>query len=170
MKCVFALYTLFIPHHYIHFYSTRQIKEENRSTREEIKCLEEKNTEIVSLLTQSKQKILKLESELTDKEVILKEKKSLISENAELKALTAHQNDRLKLCHQEIEDSREELGTLESIISQLSLSASEEVWQLVYHSKCVLFILILIEYFIWTFCLARPTKSPELEKCLLDSA
>ncbi|XP_059584041.1 coiled-coil domain-containing protein 18 isoform X3 [Alligator mississippiensis] len=105
----------------------RQIKEENRSTREEIKCLEEKNTEIVSLLTQSKQKILKLESELTDKEVILKEKKSLISENAELKALTAHQNDRLKLCHQEIEDSREELGTLESIISQLSLSASEEI-------------------------------------------
>ncbi|XP_006265617.4 coiled-coil domain-containing protein 18 isoform X2 [Alligator mississippiensis] len=114
----------------------RQIKEENRSTREEIKCLEEKNTEIVSLLTQSKQKILKLESELTDKEVILKEKKSLISENAELKALTAHQNDRLKLCHQEIEDSREELGTLESIISQLSLSASEEFK--LHHSKCQL--------------------------------
>ncbi|XP_019386642.1 PREDICTED: coiled-coil domain-containing protein 18 isoform X3 [Crocodylus porosus] len=105
----------------------RLIKEENRSTREEIKCLEEKNTEIVSLLTQSKQKILKLESELTDKEVILKEKKSLISENVELKALTAQQNDRLKLCHQEIEDSREELGTLESIISQLSLSASEKI-------------------------------------------
>ncbi|XP_019357167.1 PREDICTED: coiled-coil domain-containing protein 18 isoform X4 [Gavialis gangeticus] len=105
----------------------RLIKEENCSTREEIKCLEEKNTEIVSLLTQSKQKILKLESELTDKEVILKEKKSLISENVELKALTAQQTDRLKLCHQEIEDSREELGTLESIISQLSLSASEEI-------------------------------------------
>ncbi|XP_019386640.1 PREDICTED: coiled-coil domain-containing protein 18 isoform X1 [Crocodylus porosus] len=114
----------------------RLIKEENRSTREEIKCLEEKNTEIVSLLTQSKQKILKLESELTDKEVILKEKKSLISENVELKALTAQQNDRLKLCHQEIEDSREELGTLESIISQLSLSASEKFK--LHHSKCQL--------------------------------
>ncbi|XP_019357165.1 PREDICTED: coiled-coil domain-containing protein 18 isoform X2 [Gavialis gangeticus] len=114
----------------------RLIKEENCSTREEIKCLEEKNTEIVSLLTQSKQKILKLESELTDKEVILKEKKSLISENVELKALTAQQTDRLKLCHQEIEDSREELGTLESIISQLSLSASEEFK--LHHSKCQL--------------------------------
>ncbi|XP_025913294.1 coiled-coil domain-containing protein 18 isoform X3 [Apteryx rowi] len=104
----------------------RQSREENHSTKEGIKNLESKNAETVSLLTQSNQKILKLERELSDKEIVLKEKNALISENAELKALTAQQHDHLKLCHQEIEDSRKELSTLETIISQLSLSTSEE--------------------------------------------
>lgn len=104
-----------------------QLKDENRSAKEEMKSLEAKNTEIVSQLTQSEQKILKLEGELNDKVVVLKEKSALVSENAELKALIAQQNDRLKLCHQEIEDSREELSTLETIISQLSLGTSKEV-------------------------------------------
>ncbi|NXF31525.1 CCD18 protein, partial [Nyctibius bracteatus] len=104
----------------------RQLKEENRSTKEEIKILEAKNTEMVSMLTQSDQKIIELESELTEKETVLKEKNALTSENAELRALTAQQHNRLKLCNQEIEDSREELNILETIISQLSLSTSEE--------------------------------------------
>ncbi|NXN68125.1 CCD18 protein, partial [Himantopus himantopus] len=111
----------------------RQLKEENRSTKEEIKTLEAKNTEMVSMLTQSDQKIIELEGELCEKEIVLKEKNALISENAELRAITAQQHNRLKSCHQEIEDSREELNILETIISQLSLSTSEEFkW---HHSK-----------------------------------
>lgn len=105
----------------------RQLKEANHSSKEEIKTLEAKNTEMVSMLTQSDRKITELESKLCEKEIVLKEKNALISENAELRALTAQQHNRLKLCHQEIEDSREELNILDAIISQLSLSSSEEV-------------------------------------------
>ncbi|XP_017690572.1 PREDICTED: coiled-coil domain-containing protein 18 isoform X1 [Lepidothrix coronata] len=105
----------------------RQLKEENSSTKEEIKTLEAKNTEITSMLSRSDQKIIKLESELSEKENVLKEQNALISENAELRALTAQQHNHLKLCHQEIENSREELNILETIISQLSSSTSEEL-------------------------------------------
>ncbi|NXL43654.1 CCD18 protein, partial [Podilymbus podiceps] len=108
----------------------RQLKEDNHSTKEEIKTLQAKNMEIVSILTQSDQKIIELESELSEKEIVLKEKNALISENAELRALTAQQHNRLKFCHQEIEDSREELNILEIIISQLSLSTPEELHHL----------------------------------------
>ncbi|XP_029815642.1 coiled-coil domain-containing protein 18 isoform X2 [Manacus vitellinus] len=104
----------------------RQLKEENSSTKEEIKTLEAKNAEITSMLSRSDQKIIKLESELSEKENVLKEQNALISENAELRALTAQQHNHLKLCHQEIENSREELNILETIISQLSSSTSEE--------------------------------------------
>ncbi|NXX19502.1 CCD18 protein, partial [Podargus strigoides] len=104
----------------------RQLKEENHSTKEEIKTLEAKNTEMISMLTRSDQKIIELESELSEKEIVLKEKNDVISENAELRALTAQQQNHLKLCCQEIESSREELNILETIISQLSLSTSEE--------------------------------------------
>ncbi|NXR16003.1 CCD18 protein, partial [Semnornis frantzii] len=104
----------------------RQLKEDNCSTKEEIKRLEAKNTEMVSMLTQSEQKIVELESEHSEKERVLKEKNTLISENAELRALAAQQQTCLKLRHQEIEDSREELSILETIISQLCLSTSEE--------------------------------------------
>uniref|UniRef100_A0A8C0HJR8 Coiled-coil domain containing 18 n=1 Tax=Buteo japonicus TaxID=224669 RepID=A0A8C0HJR8_9AVES len=105
----------------------RQLKEENHSTKEKIKTLEAKNTDVVSMLTRSDQKIIELENELGEKEIVLKEKNALISENAELRALTAQQHNRLKLYHQEIEDSREELNILETIISQLCLSTSEEL-------------------------------------------
>ncbi|NXG48515.1 CCD18 protein, partial [Psilopogon haemacephalus] len=104
----------------------RQLKEENNSTKEEIRTLEAKNTEMVSMLSQSDQKIVELESELTEKQIVLKEKNALISENAELRALMAQQQNHLKLSHQEIEDSREELSILETIISQLCRSTSEE--------------------------------------------
>ncbi|XP_074895089.1 coiled-coil domain-containing protein 18 isoform X3 [Buteo buteo] len=105
----------------------RQLKEENHSTKEKIKTLEAKNTDVVSMLTRSDQKIIELENELGEKEIVLKEKNALISENAELRALTAQQHNCLKLYHQEIEDSREELNILETIISQLCLSTSEEL-------------------------------------------
>ncbi|NWY26274.1 CCD18 protein, partial [Pheucticus melanocephalus] len=104
----------------------RQLKEENHNTKEEIKALEAKNTEMTSMLSQSDQKIIKLESELSEKEIIRKEKNALKSENEELRALTAEQQNHLKLCHQEIEDSREELNILETIISQLFLNTPEE--------------------------------------------
>ncbi|OWK64480.1 Coiled-coil domain-containing protein 18 [Lonchura striata] len=104
----------------------RQLKEENHNTKEEIKGLEAKNTEMTSMLSQSDQKIIKLESELSEKGVVLEEKNALLSENEELRALTAQQHNHLKLCRQEIEDSREELNILKTIISQLSLGTSEE--------------------------------------------
>ncbi|NXG61034.1 CCD18 protein, partial [Hemiprocne comata] len=112
----------------------RELKEENHGRKEEIKTLEAKNTEMISMLTRSDQKIIKLESEIAEKEIVLKEKNDLISENAELRALTAQQHNHLKLCQQEIEDSREELNILETIISQLSQSTSEEFkWHPVKH-------------------------------------
>lgn len=111
----------------MYFFFFRQLRKENHSTKGEIKTLETKNTELVSVLSRSNQKILELKSELNEKKTILEEKNALISENTKLKALTAQQRNRLKLCHQEIEDSREELNVLETIISQLSLSTSEEV-------------------------------------------
>ncbi|NWV82025.1 CCD18 protein, partial [Dasyornis broadbenti] len=104
----------------------RQLKEENHNAKEEIKTLKVKSTEMTSMLSWSDQKIIKLETELSEKEIVLKEKNTLIRENEELRALTAQQDNHLKLCRQEIEDSREELNILEIIISQLSLSASEE--------------------------------------------
>ncbi|NXM90671.1 CCD18 protein, partial [Oenanthe oenanthe] len=104
----------------------RQLKKENHNTKEEIKALEAKNTEIISMLSQSDQKIIKLESELSEKKIVLEEKNALKSENEELRALIAQQQNNLKLCCQEIEDSREEVHILETIISQLSLSTSEE--------------------------------------------
>ncbi|XP_008943601.1 PREDICTED: coiled-coil domain-containing protein 18 [Merops nubicus] len=104
----------------------RQLKEENHSTKEEIKTLEAKNTEMFSMLTRSDQKIIELENELSEKQTVLQEKNAVIGENAELRALTTQQQNCLKLCHQEIEDSREELHILETIISQLSLSTPEE--------------------------------------------
>ncbi|NWW34323.1 CCD18 protein, partial [Panurus biarmicus] len=104
----------------------RQLNEKNHNTKEEIKALEAKNTEITSMLSQSDQKIIKLESELSEKETVLKEKNALMSENEELRALTAQQHNHLELCRQEIEDSKAELNILETILSQLSLSTSEE--------------------------------------------
>lgn len=80
-----------------------------------------KNSEVMAQLTESRQGILKLESELEDKEEILREKFSLMNENRELKVRIATQNERLDLCQQEIESSRVELRSLEKIISQLPL-------------------------------------------------
>ncbi|NWH90292.1 CCD18 protein, partial [Aegithalos caudatus] len=108
----------------------RQLNEENHNTKQEIKVLEAKNTEMTSMLSQSDQKIIKLENELSEKEIVLEGKNDLISENEELRALTAQQYNHLKLCQQEIQDSRQELNILETIISQLSSSTSEEFkWQ-----------------------------------------
>ncbi|NXX84877.1 CCD18 protein, partial [Urocolius indicus] len=104
----------------------RQLKEENHSTKEKIKTLEAKNTEMVSALTRSDQKIIELESKLSEKETILMEKNALVSENTDLRTLTVQQQTHLKLCHQEIEDLREKLNILETVISQLSPSTSEE--------------------------------------------
>ncbi|NXT02588.1 CCD18 protein, partial [Jacana jacana] len=105
----------------------RQLKEENSRTKEEIKTLQAKNIEMASMLTRSDQKVIELENELREKERVLQAKNALVSENAELRALTAEQQTRLKSCHRETEDSREELNILETIISQLSLSTSEEL-------------------------------------------
>lgn len=80
-----------------------------------------KNSEVMAQLTESKQNILKLESDLEDKEGLLREKLSLLNENRELKVRVAAQNEQLDLCQKEIESSRVELKSLETVMSQLPL-------------------------------------------------
>ncbi|XP_045865195.1 coiled-coil domain-containing protein 18 isoform X6 [Meles meles] len=99
----------------------RQLKEENNNGKEKLRLMAVKNSEVMAQLTESRQSILKLESELEDKEEVLREKFSLMNENRELKVRVVAQNERLDLCQQEIESSRVELRSLEKVISQLPL-------------------------------------------------
>ncbi|XP_069454093.1 coiled-coil domain-containing protein 18 isoform X1 [Ovis canadensis] len=99
----------------------RQLKEENNNGKEKLRIMAVKNSEVMAQLTESRQSILKLESDLEDKDEILREKFSLMNENRELKVRIATQNERLDLCQQEIESSRVELRSLEKIMSQLPL-------------------------------------------------
>ncbi|XP_060058073.1 coiled-coil domain-containing protein 18 isoform X3 [Erinaceus europaeus] len=99
----------------------RQLKEENSTGKEKLRIMAVKNSEVMAQLTDSKQNVLKLESELEDKDEILREKFSLMNENRELKVRVAAQNERLAMCQQEIESSRVELKKLEKIMSQLPL-------------------------------------------------
>ncbi|XP_019693014.1 coiled-coil domain-containing protein 18 isoform X2 [Felis catus] len=101
----------------------RQLKEENNNGKEKLRIMAVKNSEVMAQLTESKQSILKLESELEDKEEVLREKFSLMNENRELKVRVAAQNERLDLCQQEIESSRVELRSLEKVMSQLPLKS-----------------------------------------------
>ncbi|XP_054192314.1 coiled-coil domain-containing protein 18 isoform X19 [Homo sapiens] len=99
----------------------RQLKEENNNGKEKLRIMAVKTSEVMAQLTESRQSILKLESELENKDEILRDKFSLMNENRELKVRVAAQNERLDLCQQEIESSRVELRSLEKIISQLPL-------------------------------------------------
>uniref|UniRef100_A0A8C7BH92 Coiled-coil domain containing 18 n=1 Tax=Neovison vison TaxID=452646 RepID=A0A8C7BH92_NEOVI len=99
----------------------RQLKEENNNGKEKLRLMAVKNSEVMAQLTESRQNILKLESELEDKEEVLREKFSLMNENRELKVRVEAQNERLDLCQQEIESSRVELRSLEKVMSQLPL-------------------------------------------------
>uniref|UniRef100_A0A8C9A0X3 Coiled-coil domain containing 18 n=1 Tax=Prolemur simus TaxID=1328070 RepID=A0A8C9A0X3_PROSS len=99
----------------------RQLKEENNNGKEKLRIMAVKNSEVMAQLTESRQSILALESELEDKDEILREKFSLMNENRELKVRVATQNERLDLCQQEIESSRVELRSFEKLISQLPL-------------------------------------------------
>ncbi|XP_052054299.1 coiled-coil domain-containing protein 18 [Apodemus sylvaticus] len=99
----------------------RELKEEHYSGKEKLRIMAMKNSEVMSQLTESRQCILKLESELEDKDEILREKFSLINENRELKVRVATQNERLELCQQDIDNSRVELRSLEKLISQMPL-------------------------------------------------
>eukprot|EP00076_Gallus_gallus_P003412 NP_001238963.1 coiled-coil domain-containing protein 18 [Gallus gallus] len=116
----------------------RQLREENHNAKEEIMTLETKNSEMMSLLNQSNQKILELEKELNEKKRLLKEKNVLVSENAELRALNAQQHNNLNLCHQEMENSRRELNLLQTIISQLSLKKHARLGFKWHNLKCQL--------------------------------
>ncbi|XP_047409049.1 coiled-coil domain-containing protein 18 isoform X7 [Sciurus carolinensis] len=99
----------------------RQLKEENNNGKEKVRIMAVKNSEVMAQLTECRQSVLKLESELEDKDEILREKFSLMNENRELKVRVATQNERLDLCQQEIESSRVELRSLGKMISHLPL-------------------------------------------------
>lgn len=113
----------------------RQLKEDNNSGKEKLRLMAVKNSEVMAQLTESRQSVLKLESELENKDEILREKFSLANENRELKVRIATQNERLDLCQQEIESSRIELSSLEKLISQLPVSICER--------KCAIFDYVL---------------------------
>ncbi|EPY76446.1 hypothetical protein CB1_001428042 [Camelus ferus] len=98
-----------------------KLKEESNNGKEKLRIMAVKNSEVMAQLTESRQNILKLESELEDKDEVLREKFSLMNENRELKVRIATQNERLDLCQQEIESSRVELRSLEKIMSQMPL-------------------------------------------------
>ncbi|XP_018116493.1 cytoskeletal protein Sojo-like isoform X2 [Xenopus laevis] len=55
----------------------RNLQSEKISSQERHQCVEAKNAELISLLTQSNQRILRLESELENKEKVLDENKAL---------------------------------------------------------------------------------------------
>ncbi|XP_029401055.1 coiled-coil domain-containing protein 18 [Mus pahari] len=99
----------------------RELKEEHYTGKEKLMIMAMKNSEVMSQLTESRQCILKLESELEDKDEILREKFSLLNENRELKVRVATQNEQLELCQQDIDNSRVELRSLEKLISQIPL-------------------------------------------------
>ncbi|XP_074237515.1 coiled-coil domain-containing protein 18 isoform X3 [Saimiri boliviensis] len=99
----------------------RQLREENSNGKEKLRIMAVKNSDVIAQLTESRQSILKLESELENKDEIVRDKFCLMNENRELKVRVAAQNERLDLCQQEIESSRIELRSLEKIISQLPL-------------------------------------------------
>lgn len=112
--------------HFHAFFLHRQLKEENNSGKEKLRIMAVKNSEVMAQLTESRQSILKLESELEDKDEILRENFSVINENRELKVRIATQNEQLDLCQQEIESSRVELRSLEKVMSQLPVSMFEK--------------------------------------------
>ena len=128
------------------FFLHRQLKEENNNGKEKLRIIAVKNSEVMAQLTESRQGILKLESELEDKEEILREKFSLMNENRELKVRIATQNERLDLCQQEIESSRVELRSLEKIISQLPVSMCDK--ENIYQSALFFFKLLSESYYI----------------------
>ncbi|KAM4641550.1 coiled-coil domain-containing protein 18 [Discoglossus pictus] len=72
----------------------RNILSEKSSRSDRHLCLENKNAELISLLTQSNQRILRLESELGNKEKVLKENLELLHENKELKFHLAEQPEQ----------------------------------------------------------------------------
>ncbi|XP_043554751.1 coiled-coil domain-containing protein 18 isoform X2 [Chiloscyllium plagiosum] len=88
--------------------------------------LEAKNAGLFSVLSDSKEKIKMLESELTDKEAILKESDALRVENAGLRGLTTSQSEKLLQVNKELEVAKLEVKNLESIL-QLDQTQSEEI-------------------------------------------
>ncbi|XP_067846037.1 coiled-coil domain-containing protein 18 isoform X2 [Heptranchias perlo] len=90
------------------------------------KDLETKNAELFSFLSDSKEKVLMLESELAGKEAILKDRDALRVENAELRSLTTSQSEKMLQFNKELEITKLEMRNLESIL-QLQRKGSKEV-------------------------------------------
>ncbi|XP_069497931.1 coiled-coil domain-containing protein 18 isoform X2 [Ambystoma mexicanum] len=97
----------------------RLLKSEAERGKERLQCIDAKNTELITLLTQSNQRLVKLEAELQDKENILATSNGTGLQNEELKACIAKQNEKLLFCQKEIENSKSELGNLK-ILTQMS--------------------------------------------------
>ncbi|XP_048395849.2 coiled-coil domain-containing protein 18 isoform X2 [Stegostoma tigrinum] len=90
------------------------------------KDLEAKNAGLFSILSDSKEKIKMLESELTEKEAILKDRDALRVENAGLRVLITSQSEKLLQVNKELEVTKLEMKNLESVL-QLEQTQSEEI-------------------------------------------
>ncbi|XP_067892906.1 coiled-coil domain-containing protein 18 [Heterodontus francisci] len=89
------------------------------------KDLEAKNAGLFSILSDSKEKVKMLESELTNKEAILKDRDALRVENAELRLLTTSQSEKMLQFKKELEVTKLEMRNLESVL-QLQRTGSKE--------------------------------------------
>ncbi|KAM4722900.1 coiled-coil domain-containing protein 18 [Rhinophrynus dorsalis] len=72
----------------------RNVMSEKNSSEKRQQGVETKNTELISLLTQSNQRILRLENELENKEKVLKENIGLLHENKQLKERLAQRAEQ----------------------------------------------------------------------------
>ncbi|XP_063795941.1 coiled-coil domain-containing protein 18 isoform X2 [Pseudophryne corroboree] len=81
----------------------RNLMSEKTDEREKQKCNEMKTAELISLLAQSSQRVLRLESELENKERVLEENINLLHETKELKKHLAEIEDINEIKHCESE-------------------------------------------------------------------
>ncbi|XP_056379110.1 coiled-coil domain-containing protein 18 isoform X2 [Hyla sarda] len=81
----------------------RKIMSETSEEKEKQKSVEMKNLELISLLTQSNQRVLRLESDLENKEKVLTNNVSLLQENKELKEYIAEKVNQNRIKSEDIE-------------------------------------------------------------------
>ncbi|XP_072366608.1 coiled-coil domain-containing protein 18 isoform X2 [Scyliorhinus torazame] len=89
------------------------------------KDLEAKNEGLFSILSDSKEKVKMLESELADKEAVLKDRDALRVENAGLRLLTTSQSEKSLQLNKELEVTKLEMKNLESVLQMQQLKSKE---------------------------------------------
>ncbi|XP_043942756.1 coiled-coil domain-containing protein 18 [Protopterus annectens] len=116
------------------FFVTRRCEEESQYKQNECEALK---NDLLLQLSQSSQKVGQLEAELTDKGDVQKERDALVTENTELRSLVTTQSERIILCQKEVEDTKTELRSLESYVSQMPMvDVNERTSAKLNHASC----------------------------------
>ncbi|XP_072918797.1 coiled-coil domain-containing protein 18 isoform X3 [Hemitrygon akajei] len=103
----------------------RLLKQQNYDLKVIQRDMEAKSSGFYSVLSDANEKIQMLENELANKETILKDQEGLRLENAELRLLTASQNEKLLQFSKELESTKLEMKNLESLL-QLHRTVNKE--------------------------------------------